>query len=237
MVSGPEIHPRHPGPSFLDSLTPHQREALLALGRERLYDAGETLIREGDQGSHVVLLLDGVAKVVANAASGRETVLGIRGRGDLVGEMAVLSQAPRSAYVVAVTSIPARVIPVAPFTAYLERSPVVTMRLTTMVIERLRAANRRRVEFAASRAPNRVAYVLAEVAATCGRLVASGHSIGPEITQADLASLASVTRRTAEKALRTFEDEGLILRQGRELVVLDIAGLMGRADISDDDPS
>jgi DNA-binding GntR family transcriptional regulator len=54
-------------------------------------------------------------------------------------------------------------------------------------------------------------------------------SIGPEITQADLASLAAVSVSTIEKVLQSLERDGLVERRRRALVVTDPEALHGGA--------
>lgn len=222
--------PRWPPASFLGSLTDSQRESLLALGVARVYVPGDVVLRQGDRGGLVVLILRGIAKVTVIAETGKETLLGIRGAGELIGEMATLSSQPRSATVVAATELHGRVILAAPFVTYLDRSPQVASRLAEMVAERLRAANRRRLEFNAYPVEGRVARVLGEVARTHGHPDRAGWRIGPEITQADLASLSSVSVRTVEKVLRLFEQDGLVARRRRDLFVVDPAALDARAE-------
>jgi len=81
--------------SFLDLLTAGQRIALLELGSIRVYSPSQILMREGNLGDIVVVILRGLAKVVVVSEGGKEVLLGFRGRGDLIGEMAVLSSRAR----------------------------------------------------------------------------------------------------------------------------------------------
>jgi CRP/FNR family cyclic AMP-dependent transcriptional regulator len=64
-----------------------------------------------------------------------------------------------------------------------------------------------------------VAAILVEAADTAGRLTADGVSIGPELTQADLASMASVSLSTFEKTLQLLEQDGLVQRHRRALII------------------
>ena len=156
--------------------------------------------------------------------------MGLRGAGELLGEMAALSGQSRSASVSAATELHGNVISAEPFVAYLGRSPGAASRLTQMVADRLRAANRRRLEFHSYPAEGRIARVLGEVARSHGHAEGTTWRIGPEITQADLASLSSASVRTVEKVLRLFEQEGLVQRKRRDLVVIDPAALEARAE-------
>ena len=61
-----------------------------------LLSAGEVLFKEGESGDAMFVLLDGSLDVVV---SGR--VVGVSSRGDILGEMALIDQSPRSATVIA----------------------------------------------------------------------------------------------------------------------------------------
>src|SRR5690606_41153917 len=62
--------------------------------------AGETLFREGDPPGPAYLIERGTLEVSA-LRDGEQMVLGTLGPGDLLGEMALIDQAPRTAAVVA----------------------------------------------------------------------------------------------------------------------------------------
>lgn len=219
--SGPRILPE----KFLDLLTDGQRTAMLGLGSNRLYHQNQFLMREGNPGDVVIIILRGLAKVVVVSEGGKEILLGFRGSGELIGEMAALSSRPRSATIIAATELQGCVIRAASFISYLERTPQVANRVSDIMADKLRAANRRRLEFNAYPAESRIARVLVEISLRHGHREASGWRIGPEITQADIASLASASVRTIEKVLRALEGVGLVARHRRDLIVTDVDAL------------
>jgi CRP-like cAMP-binding protein len=139
--------------------------------------------------------------------------------------MAPLSGESRSASAAAATIVYGRVIKAELFLSCLGRSPGVASRLAQMMADRLRAANRRRLEFSSYPVEGRIARVLSEVALAHGHQQGTAWRIGPEITQADLASLSAVSVRTVEKVLRRFEQEGRVVRRRRDLIVIDPATL------------
>lgn len=217
----PESDLSWPAKSFLGSIGPRAGGQLLREGRERAYRRGDTILDHGDDSKHVVLVLAGLAKVVGSAAPGHESVLALRARGDLLGEMAFLTGLPRSARVAAAGTVRARLVSADVFAGFLAEHPAVATAVAETVTHRLRAANERRTEFAALAAPARIAHALADVADVYGRTPGGTWVVGPECTQADLASLASVSVRTVEKVLRSLEGGGLVERRRRSLVVAD----------------
>src|SRR5437763_728894 len=114
----------------------HQRElADLARHFDDLdIDAGHQLIREGEPGRELFLIVDGQAVV-----SLRDQVLATVGPGEFVGEMTLFERLPRSASVTALT--PMRVlIAGAPAFDALRTHPAVLRRIATTLAQRLRAS-------------------------------------------------------------------------------------------------
>ena len=87
---------------FLKQLGREDAAALLSHMRRRRASRGQPLLRAGAAGDEVVVVLEGRVKLVAYGADRREVVLGLRGPGDLIGEMAALGGQRRTASAVAV---------------------------------------------------------------------------------------------------------------------------------------
>jgi CRP-like cAMP-binding protein len=75
---------------------------LLAFTSERLtYEADQVLFNQGDMGDAAYIVMDGEAAVLINTPQGRIQVARFK-RGDIVGEIAILCDVPRTATVQAV---------------------------------------------------------------------------------------------------------------------------------------
>ncbi|MDJ0683684.1 MAG: ABC transporter transmembrane domain-containing protein [Alphaproteobacteria bacterium] len=71
------------------------------------YEPGELVVKQGDQGDAAFVLLSGEAEVVLENDQGEDTVLYVMSPGQLVGELAMLCDTPRSATVRARTPLTA----------------------------------------------------------------------------------------------------------------------------------
>ena len=99
---------------------------------------GETLIRQGDDGDALYLLVSGRLRAYRVDGEGAERMLREIPRGEIVGEMSLFTNEPRSATVVAVRdSVVARLDKQA-FERLLDRSGQVSVALTRQIIRRLR---------------------------------------------------------------------------------------------------
>ncbi len=77
------------------------RLKLLAFTSERLaFDAGAVLFREGDRGDSAYLILGGKVDVAVNSPKG-DVVVAHLGANNIVGEMALLCEMPRTATIIA----------------------------------------------------------------------------------------------------------------------------------------
>ncbi|WP_328413533.1 cyclic nucleotide-binding domain-containing protein [Streptomyces violaceus] len=141
--SSAEWHAR----SLLGAVSPEARGELLELGVPARFEAGKVLLSEGARDRHVLVLLSGFAKVTARVENGEESLLAVRVGGDSIGEMAAFDGAPRSATVTACGPLTARLVQPGPLHALLVRRPEVHLALTGIIAQRLRWANRRRLDF------------------------------------------------------------------------------------------
>ncbi len=97
--------------------------------------AGRTLMREGETGSEAMVIVEGRVSVVRDGA-----VIAERGPGDVIGEMALLSQRPRSATVTLLTDGRLIVIGRREFEALMSEMPSVRSQVMEGLALRLMAA-------------------------------------------------------------------------------------------------
>src|SRR5262249_39158674 len=69
------------------------------------FEAGEVVFREGDRGDWLYVILDGEVEVLKSIPEGGETRLTQLGPGECFGEIALVSDRPRSATVRSLTSV------------------------------------------------------------------------------------------------------------------------------------
>ncbi len=107
------------------------------------YELGEILFKEGDIGDGMYIIRSGRVAVVKGDFDS-PTVLGYRGPGEIIGEMALLEDRPRSASVVAIENLLVFGISRANFQQFLESNSAVGMSILGVLSSRLRAADEAR---------------------------------------------------------------------------------------------
>lgn len=85
-------------PMFAD-LTEAELDAILQIARLFRAAEGTVLLRQGQSGSGMFIVVNGTARVTARGVDGLETTLAVLERGDTVGELHLIDQAPHSATV------------------------------------------------------------------------------------------------------------------------------------------
>jgi NTE family protein len=121
-------------PLFAD-VPPALRDRLAARARDRRVEAGEWLFREGDPGDELFVVRSGRLQVVAG-----DVVLRELGRGDAVGELALLTDTPRSAAIRAGRTSELIAIDRAAFDGLLDEAPALSRALNRALGLQLRAS-------------------------------------------------------------------------------------------------
>jgi CRP/FNR family transcriptional regulator, cyclic AMP receptor protein len=118
---------------------------------ESTYRPGSVLLSEGEQGLGLFILTKGTVRITRkNSPDRAEQVLGTAGAGDVIGEMALLDDLPRSATVTAVDEVTVLKLPLWEFRRFLRHSlqndPDVGLDLLAALSRRLRKAEQQVLE-------------------------------------------------------------------------------------------
>ena len=119
-------------PLFADC-TKKELQEIARITEERMVESGDVLIREGESGHEVFVVVDGSFEVSRRDA-GRVAEIG---SGDVVGEMALFSNRPRNATVTAVT--PAHLVRLrdTDFLALLDRTSHLWLKIARSLADRV----------------------------------------------------------------------------------------------------
>ncbi len=206
-------------------------EALARVGVPTRFDGGTALMRQGAQADGVILLLHGRVKVVAVEDNGRESLLALRGPGDLVGEMAAFDGGRRSATVVALEPVRAVFVPLPAFLAFVRERPGAAAAVLGLLASRLRDADRQRARFGAFPTAVRLARHLLDLASEHGRVDTAGAVVlDVALTQADIGAAIGASRESVGRDLAFLRARGMVAGQRRPLVLVDVPALRSFAE-------
>ena len=115
---------------------------LLAFMSERVgFDPGRTLFRQGDIGDAAYLIIEGEAEIIVDTPSGPLTIATL-GANDIVGEMAILCDVPRTATVRAKGRLVALRVAKDPFLRMVREFPSMAVSIMRELAHRLELTNR-----------------------------------------------------------------------------------------------
>jgi CRP-like cAMP-binding protein len=217
--SQPAPHPWLTG-SFLGELNAEQQGRILRLGTLRQYPTGAILIHHGDPTSHVFILIRGFVKIEAVDIHGQQVLLGLRGPGDVVGELAALTNENRTATIRTAAPVTAQVFTNDAFRSLLEETPI-SFALMKVLGNKLQAANDRRVRLSSQSVIPRLAAMISMLADDYGRPTDRGVVIEVSFSQAELASLIGGAEASVQKALRSLRSQGILDTGYRQLTITD----------------
>jgi CRP-like cAMP-binding protein len=116
---------------------------LLAFTSERMaFKDGDVLFRQGEQGDSAYVIIGGEADVIVDTPKGPLTVAKLK-RNDIVGEIAILCDVPRTATVKAATKLEAMVIAKDLFFRLIMEFPQMAVEIMRELARRLDATNRK----------------------------------------------------------------------------------------------
>jgi CRP-like cAMP-binding protein len=123
---------------LLADLSEEDLEQLYKMAETVSIPAGQQVLREGDSGASLFVVLDGELEVTKRHG-GQEILLAVYKAGQFFGEMALLEQAPRSASVRTLRESRLLVISQAAFQTLLSCSPSAPFKILRAVTSRLRS--------------------------------------------------------------------------------------------------
>ena len=151
------------------------------------------------RGLCVIVLLAGRAKLTVPNSSGREVIVAVRGPGDLLGELAALVEAPRSATVATIEPVDALIMSGSELASFLERNSRVALVILRMVAERLLYADLQQAQFATHDVVGRVAHRLVELTERFGVETEEGIVLDVPLSQEELRGLDRLVTRVGQQ--------------------------------------
>ena len=196
----------------LEILPQEDREDLARQIRVRKFKADEVVYHRGDPAEHAYVVFTGLVKVMLLNDDGHEALVGLHARGEFFGELALFSDAPREASVIAV--LPTTVLQLSRESSWrvLDRNP----KARDWMFRHL-AANIQKLE------DKYESVVFLDVPGRLAKYVLEIDRDGQQlpITQDDIAAAIGSTRVTVNKDLADLERRGLIKVERRKVRVLD----------------
>lgn len=183
-------------------IDPQAQEELKKLGHPRRYPRGDLLFGQGERSDFAVLLCSGYVKI---AVGTRNRIVGVRGPGEIVGELGAIEKQPRSASVYAMSDVDSYWVSGDKWYEFVKDKWDFTRSVLLLLASRLREATTRQAELGSLAIEQRIAKNLIELEDKIGEEEADGVAV--YLTQAELASISHTTRETVSRQLGAWGPE------------------------------
>jgi CRP/FNR family transcriptional regulator len=194
-------------------LSDEELDRIVPLLSERRFQQKQNLFATGDPAERVYLLLQGRVKIFQVADNGKEVILDLVGRGDVVGDMAIVENGERTASAQAIEDTIALSISWEDFSHLLQQSPRLGFVMVELMARRLSGMQRTFANLVAKP-------VSARLADTLIRRADQG-SIRLGLTHQELAQTIGTSRETVTALLSRFVALGAIAHEPGGYTVTD----------------
>jgi CRP/FNR family transcriptional regulator, cyclic AMP receptor protein len=191
--------------------------------------ARRTLVAQNGMAERLYVIVSGKAKVCYRPIDDFESVLTVVGPSDLVGAVTLFDTHARGMSVVTVTDVVAVPIERDRFLTWMVEHPEISDQLMRLFARWTRATTTYLVDFLLADAQSRVAKRLLALSQRFGAQEGAVIRVVHDLTMAEMALFAGVSRETTEAVLRDFEDRGWIRLEPNSLVILDAHALASPA--------
>lgn len=190
-------------------------------GEEFRFKRGDRLWRQGEPARFLVTLCTGVVKVTREWPDGREAVLDLAFRGDMIGELAAQEGAIQTGTCTALSSGRAIRVPAERLRRLLHADPMLSHTLLDVALRRQASFSRRLDEMAHGPVENRLARVLTRIGDQVGLKDARGTFVPVRLSRGDLADMVGCRVETTIRVMTRWQREGVVETQREGLVIKD----------------
>lgn len=206
--------------AICQSLSAGDLEAMSQMGRRHTVSPGEALMWQGDEEMVVGNVIDGVLKLSASTADGREQTLGILYPSDFIGRPFGRTS---SHSVVALSEARVCTFPRSSFDRFAEDHPDLEHKLLQRTLTELDRSRQWMVLLGRKSAGERLAAFLLDMAERLGSEDADGNvRFELPFGRQDIADLLGLTIETVSRQITRLRDDGVIATPDRRgIVILD----------------
>jgi CRP/FNR family transcriptional regulator len=212
-------------PLFEGLPTRHLEELAMILV-DQVFEKGQSIFSEGDEGSGFYVVISGRVKVYKVSAEGKEQILHIFGSGEPFGEVPVFAGQHFPAHAMALEQSRIFYFPRREFIALIRRTPDLALNMLAVLSKRLRKFTGLIEDLSLKEVPGRLAAYLLYL-----RDKRDGaESLDLDISKGQLASLLGTIPETLSRILSRMTGRGLIEVDGPRIHILDAEGLKDLAE-------
>ena len=185
----------------------------------REYPKGSMIILEEEYGDVVFLVKKGTIKITRVNDEGKEVILALMGKYDIVGEMSVVDGEARSANVLAQEDCELYAIRSEDFLDILKNNFKISFLLMSELAARIRKSDQHIEALSLSDAEHRIGVSILNLAEEMGVIRQGKVTIENLPFQQDIANMSGTSRETVSRILKIFEDRSMLTKSGHKVII------------------
>lgn len=210
----------------LGSLKALEKQELIHLAACKeayLVKKGEVIFEEGERMKGVYCVKDGVCKLVKLNADGKESILRLVKKGELLGQRSVISEETSFLSAVAIEDMQVCFIPRTEIMKFIKDNANFSLEITKDICSQLKEANSISVDFSHKTVKERLARVLIHLLELSGE--DEQQNINIQISREELANMAGTATESCIRLLSEMKKEGLIALDKKKIKILNFSAL------------
>lgn len=205
-----------------NSLKHLSKEELLRMSNcktSKIIKKGEILFDEGEHINGVFCIKDGVCKVSKMSDNGRNHIVNLVQKGDLLGERSLISEEVSNLKAVALNDMEICFIPKDEIIRDLEKNNNFTMSVLKDMANSLKTADNLIVDMAQKTVKQRLAETLLHLEAKFG--INADNNINIQLSREDIANIIGTATESAIRLLSDLKKKNVIEFKGKDIKILD----------------
>ncbi|MDT7833369.1 Crp/Fnr family transcriptional regulator [Flavobacteriaceae bacterium S356] len=210
----------------LNSLKELSKDELIRISEcktSTLIKRGDVLFDEGEHINGVFCIRDGVCKVSKMSANGKDQIIKLIKKGDLIGERSLISNETSNLKAVALNDMEVCFIPKEEIMKDLRQNSNFTMSILNDLAAALKQSDNVVVDMAQKTVKQRLAETLLHLNKNFD--TKENGALDIQLSREDLANIIGTATESAIRLLSGFKKEKLIDLKGKEIFILDIVKL------------
>lgn len=210
----------------LNSLKSLNKDELLRISAcktSKTIKKGEIIFDEGDHLNGVFCISDGICKVSKMSSNGRDQIIHLVKKGDILGERSLINDEVANLKATAINDMEVCFIPREEIIKDLEKNPAFTMNVLKDLASSLKSADNIIVDMAQKTVKQRLAEMLINLEEKFGHDLENILNI--HLSREDIANIIGTATESAIRLLSEFKKEGIITLKGKNISLVNISEL------------
>lgn len=214
--------------SSLKTLTKEELLTLSDCKTSHIIKKGDAIFEEGENVNGIYCIKEGVCKLTKLSANGKDHIVKLVTRGELLGQRSMISDEPVNLSAIALEDMQVCFIPKTEVMGYFDKNNQFSLSVMKSICGDLKDADDHLVNLAQKTVKERLAKTLLYLHDTFGKK--EDNSLKVVLSRDELASMIGTATESCIRLLSDFNKLGLIELNGKKIVLKDINALKKLAD-------